>query len=228
VNNVTLWKEKMTNFKDSQYNYIAQQKIETLGVMSSNTWKSDPKRLGFTLARYKFVSKMLAGFDKVLEVGCGDAWASRVVKQTVNRLIVSDYDQSFIDGAKAMHSDEWPMEYMVHDFLNGPSTEKFDAIYLLDVFEHISPSLEMSFLRNIKLSLVETGVCIIGCPSLQSQDLIPLAKRDPGHINCKTGEDLRLVLSKEFSRVFLFGMNDENIHVSNSSMNFYNLCMCTA
>jgi SAM-dependent methyltransferase len=218
----------MTEFKDSQYNYIARQKIETLGVMASNTWKSDPKRLGFTLARYKFVSKMLAGFDNVLEVGCGDAWASRVVKQTVNRLVVSDYDQSFIDGAKARHSDEWPTEYMVQDFLNEPCLESFDAIYLLDVFEHISPALEISFLKNIQLSLVDNGICIIGCPSLQSQDLIPQEKRDPGHINCKTGEDLRSTLSKVFSRVFLFGMNDENIHVSNSSMNFYNLCVCTA
>lgn len=218
----------MTKFKDSQYDYIAMQKIETLGMMSSNTWKNDPKRLGFTLARYKFVSKMLCGFNNVLEVGCGDAWASRVVKQTVDRLVVSDYDQAFLDSAKAMHSDEWPLEYLELNLLHGPSKEKFDAIYLLDVFEHISPSLEMLFLKNIRLSLMEKGVCIIGCPSLQSQDLISLNKRDPGHINCKTGEDLRSVLSQVFSNVFLFGMNDENIHVSNSSMNFYNLCLCTA
>ena len=218
----------MTNFKDSQYDYIAKQEIESLGVMASNTWKMDPKRLGFTLARYKFVSKMVEGFDNVLEVGCGDAWASRVVKQVVNRLVVSDYDKSFVDSAKAGYSDDWPMEYMVQDFTKNPSAERFDAIYLLDVFEHISPSIESAFLKNIQISLADNGVCIIGCPSLQSQNLIALEKRDPGHINCKTGVDLRETLSEVFSRVFLFGLNDENIHVSNSSMNFYNLCVCIA
>lgn len=218
----------MTNFKDSQYDYIAKQEVESLGLMASNTWKTDPKRLGFTLARYKFVSKMVEGFDNVLEVGCGDAWASRVVKQAVNRLVVSDYDKSFVDSAKAGCSDDWPMEYMVQDFTQAPCAEKFDAIYLLDVFEHISPSIESAFLKNIQASLVDNGVCIIGCPSLQSQSLIAVEKRDPGHINCKTGVDLRLKLSQVFSRVFLFGLNDENIHVSNSSMNFYNLCVCIA
>ena len=218
----------MTNFKDSQYDYIARQEIESLGVMASNTWRNDPKRLGFTLARYKFVSKMLEGFENVLEVGCGDAWASRVVKQTVNRLVASDYDQSFIDTARENHSDKWPLEYAVHDFLNGQHEEKFDGIYLLDVFEHILPSTELTFLENIQMSLGKNGVCIIGCPSLQSQNLIPMEKRDPGHINCKTGEELRSTLSTVFSRVFLFGLNDENIHVSNSSMNFYNICVCIA
>ena len=49
------------------------------GRMTSHAWRDDPKRLGFTLARYKFVAKMLAGYEQVLEVGCGDGFASVVV-----------------------------------------------------------------------------------------------------------------------------------------------------
>ena len=45
---------------------------EKLGLMNSKVWSEDPKRLIFTLSRYKFVSKMFNGIDSVLEVGCGD------------------------------------------------------------------------------------------------------------------------------------------------------------
>ena len=44
--------------------------LEGLGVMSSDYWRRDPKRLVFTLARYKFVSKMLDGKESVAEIGC--------------------------------------------------------------------------------------------------------------------------------------------------------------
>jgi ubiquinone/menaquinone biosynthesis C-methylase UbiE len=60
--------------------------------MNNQVWNDDPRRLVFTLARYKFVSKMLSGKQRVLEVGCGDAFASRIVKQEVAELTVIDFD----------------------------------------------------------------------------------------------------------------------------------------
>ena len=35
--------------------------LEKFGLMNSNVWHQGPKRLAFTCARYKFVSKMLDG-----------------------------------------------------------------------------------------------------------------------------------------------------------------------
>ena len=46
---------------------------------------------------------------------------------------------------------------------------KQDAIFLLDVLEHIEPSDEDQFLKNISASLSKHGVCILGMPSLESQ-----------------------------------------------------------
>ena len=71
--------------------------LESFGYMSSQSWKDDPRALGFTLARYKFVAKMLSGIENILEIGCGDAFFSRVVKQEVKNLSVSDWDPIFID-----------------------------------------------------------------------------------------------------------------------------------
>jgi hypothetical protein len=57
--------------------------IERLGVMTSQAWYDDPRGLLFSLARYKFVAKALRGSKNVLEVGCGDAFHSRLVQQEV-------------------------------------------------------------------------------------------------------------------------------------------------
>ena len=56
--------------------YLIEQEIsagpEKLGLMSGSVWRDDPRRLVFSLARYKFTAKMLSGFGSVVEVGCGD------------------------------------------------------------------------------------------------------------------------------------------------------------
>ena len=61
--------------KESQYQFLLEREknLSNLGLMSSQVWQDDPKRLLFVLARYKFVAKMFSGMNKVLEVGCADA-----------------------------------------------------------------------------------------------------------------------------------------------------------
>jgi hypothetical protein len=54
-----------------------------LGLLKNWEWYDDPRRLLFSMARYKFVAKMLAGRKSVLEVGCGDAFCAPIVRQTV-------------------------------------------------------------------------------------------------------------------------------------------------
>ena len=67
--------------------------------MSGWVWIDDPKRLAFTLARYKFVSKMFAGLDRVLEVGCADGFGSRIVAQAVGKLTAVDFDAKLLESA---------------------------------------------------------------------------------------------------------------------------------
>jgi hypothetical protein len=51
--------------KEPQYHrmadYADDRGLETFGLMTSFAWNDDPKRLAFTLSRYKFVAKLLAG-----------------------------------------------------------------------------------------------------------------------------------------------------------------------
>ncbi|ASV06260.1 methyltransferase [Leptospira interrogans serovar Canicola] len=111
----------------------------------------------FTASRYKFVAKVLSGYDNVVEVGCGDGFCSRIVKQEVQRLTITDFDPLFIERFIDIQSDKWPIIAKVHDILKDSIKEDFDALYSLYVMEHIAPELEDVYLTNIKNSLTANG-----------------------------------------------------------------------
>jgi len=202
--------------------------LKKLGPMSNSTWFSDPRRLTFTLARYKFVSKMLVGKSRVGEIGCGDGFASRIVRQSVGSLLVSDVDPYFIEAFRRSQilGDPFEIEAVIHDILESPLPgPSFDAIYSLDVLEHIPAALEAGFLRNIVASLNQTGVAIIGMPSLESQTYASPDSAE-GHVNCKSGSALASTLEEFFHNVFIFSMNDEVVHTGFAPMAHYLLAVC--
>jgi 2-polyprenyl-3-methyl-5-hydroxy-6-metoxy-1,4-benzoquinol methylase len=201
------------------------QGFERLGVMSGWAYLDDPKRLAFTFARYKFVAKMLHGCARVLEVGCGDAFFSRVVRQEVEHLTAVDFDVDLIADARERHSDRWPIDLNVHDMLDGPVEGVFDGEYSLDVLEHIPAADEDRFLSNMVASLEPHGTLIIGMPSLQSQAYAS-AHSKIGHVNCKDQRDLKRLMQKYFHNVYAFSMNDEVVHTGYHAMAHYNLVLC--
>jgi 2-polyprenyl-3-methyl-5-hydroxy-6-metoxy-1,4-benzoquinol methylase len=197
-----------------------------LGLMTNQSYNEDPKRLLFTLARYKFVASMLRGAESVLEIGCADAFGTRLVQQTVNQVTASDFDLVFVDDARSRVNPNWPLNLIVHDLLQGPVQGGFDAAFCLDVLEHISASEEDQFLRNFVASLrPERSVAIIGMPSLESQAFASQQSRE-GHVNCKSGDELEAFLSKYFQYVFIFSMNDEVVHTGFRPMAHYLLALC--
>lgn len=219
-------RDKLDNVKTREPQYqreleiVKSQGLATLGLMTNQAWHDDPKHLLFTLSRYKFVSKMLQGRDNVLEVGCADAWATRIVVQAVKNLTATDFDPLFIEDVKRRMNPKWKFSARQHDMLKGPFPDKFGGIYALDVIEHISPSQESRFVKNMAGSLVPGGVMILGTPSLESQRYAsPPSKA--GHVNCKTGKGLVELMGKVFRNVFLFSMNDEVVHTGFSPMAHY-------
>ena len=197
-----------------------------LGVMHSHSWDIDPKHLLFSLSRYKFVAKMLAGRKNVLEVGCADAFPSRLVRQTVQKLTVTDFDPIWIAEAERRIRKPWDYAAKVHNMLEGPLSNEFDGVYALDVLEHIPSEQEARFLHNICASLTEDGVLILGTPSLQSQIYASEASKG-GHVNCKDGESLKASLLPFFRSAFVFSMNDEVIHTGFFPMANYLFVLCS-
>src|SRR3954451_77532 len=197
------------------------------GIMSNQTWRDDPRRLLFVLSRYKFVAKMLAGKRRVLEVGCADAFGTRLVQQEVGSVTACDFDPVFVDDARERRrAESWACEVVVHDILDGPvPPADFDAVYSLDVFEHIAPEKEDVFVGNLAKSVGRSGVAVIGSPSLQSQVYASPASK-AGHVNCKDGKAYRAVMERHFENVFLFSMNDEVVHTGFHPLAHYLFALC--
>jgi len=196
--------------------------------MSNWAYREDPRRLLFVLSRYKFAAKMLRGRQRVLEVGCGDAFATRLVQQEVPHVTAIDFDPIFIDDARERRDEKWPLDSRVHDILAGPVEPPeggFDGAYALDVLEHIPVEHEDAFVRNIALSLVRESVAIIGTPSLASHAHASAESR-AGHVNCKDEPGLRELLARYFAHVFVFSMNDEVVHTGYYPMANYLMALC--
>lgn len=203
--------------------------VTRLGLMTNQVWHDDPRRLAILLARYKFVAKMLSGAQDVLEVGCADAFGTRIVQQEVGQVTAIDFDPVFIADVEARRQNAWPLETGVHDMLSGPfptdAPRRFDGAYSLDVIEHIEQKDEGVFIGNLAESLTDTGVLIVGSPSLASQAYASPASKE-GHINCKTAEDLKALLMAHFANVFVFSMNDEVVHTGFYQMAHYYFALC--
>ena len=215
--------------REPQYNRCLEikekQGLTSLGLMTNQVWEDDPRRLTFLLARYKFVSKMLSGKKFVGELGCGDAFGTRIVMQSTDKVIAYDFDQVFVEDIRQRRSERWPVEAHFHDILEAPLPNKHDGIYSLDVIEHIPRVEEHSYLSNLCDSLTDDGVLIIGSPSFESQTYSSPPSKE-GHVNCKGGEELKALLKNYFENVFLFSMNDEVVHTGFTPMAHYLFVVC--
>ena len=216
-------------FREHQYDEIStleeEVRVASLGRMRNFDWHNDPRRLLFTLARYKFVSKMFDGYETVLEIGCGDAFATRIVQQTVKKVTATDFDPIFIEEIHDRRQHKWELDAHVHNMVLEPTQQSFDGIFSLDVLEHVQQSDEDAFLKNTCLSLKSHGALIIGMPSLESQTYASEGSKI-GHVNCKTGTNLRDLMKKYFHSVFMFSMNDEVVHTGFFPMAHYLFAVC--
>jgi SAM-dependent methyltransferase len=223
---------KKTKTVERQYQVHLDRKesfgLTPLGIEKSSAWRSDPRRLLFCLARYKFVAKMLSGAERVLEVGCGDGWPIPLVLQEVKQVHGIDIDPVFIDDMKErLEPSDGSCTFAIHDMLSGPLEPIFDAAYSLDVLEHIKTGIdEHLFLTNVGRSLKPGGVLIVGMPSLQSQVYASPGSKI-GHVNCKDAPDLKRLLQEYYDHVFMFSMSDEVVHTGFHPMAHYLLALCS-
>jgi len=194
----------------------------TMGPWTSSIWRHDPRHLLFMLARYKFASKLLAGRSRVLEVGCGDAFGTPVVLQTVGAVHGVDFEPLVLEDVRLRYSREGIpcATFEVHNMLDGPLSNVFDGAYSLDVIEHIQPDQERCFIDNICSSLSSEGMLIIGTPNITSREYASEGSL-VGHVNLKSAETIRTMLARRFRTVLVFSMNDEIVHTGFYPMAHY-------
>ena len=94
----------------------------------------------------------------------------------------------------------------------------------MDVLEHIEQSSETKLLQSLSKSLKNNGTLIVGIPSIESQPYAsPVSKAQ--HINCKSMYELKDLMKGYFQNVYMFGMNDEMLHVGYHHMCQYIFAM---
>jgi 2-polyprenyl-3-methyl-5-hydroxy-6-metoxy-1,4-benzoquinol methylase len=191
-----------------------------LGPWTSYSVLHDPKHLGFVLARYKFVAKMMQGRGRVMEVGSGDGIGLPVVAQAVKHLYCVDWDQRLLDGNARRLPHLANVDYVLADLNVASPNLTVEAAYWVDVLEHLDAGTEAAVLDHIIGCLPDQGVLLTGTPNkTASQYASPQSER--AHINLKTMEELRTMMQARFHNVFMFGMNDEVLHTGYAPMCHY-------
>ena len=202
------------------HQYRAQADRQYLGFHHSAAFAEDPRHLAFVLARYKFVAKMLQGYHSVLEIGCGDALGSTLVAQSVQQLTCSDAEAAPLEGRADNVWLRQKARIVQHDIVAAPLKERFDAVYALDVLEHIEPENEERALRHLVASSHEEGVIILGTPNVTASAYASRGSQI-AHVNLKSYEALKDLVGRFYRHVFMFGMNDEVLHTGFGPMCHY-------
>ena len=202
------------------------QFVESLkmGPWTSYSLLHDPRHICFVLSRYKFCAKMLEAKENVLEVGCGDAFGIPIVAQVVKRVLGVDSSDRLIKDNRSRLKKIKNIKFQVLNICRDVPAETFDAVYSIDVIEHLDPHLTQTFLANQCACLKEDGVCIVGTPNITAfkyaKDL-----NKAQHINNKSHGALRKEMERYFKNVFIFSMNDEVVHTGYGPMAHYLFAM---
>lgn len=196
-----------------------------LGRYTTQAYIQDPIRLSFITSRYKFCARLLTGVNTALEVGCGDGFGGGIVAQMVGELICTDINEELLAETRVKMGFIKNISFEYHDFRKAPYPSRVDAIYLIDVIEHIFPDEEPQFMANLALSLVEHGVCLIGTPNETADKYANEWSRE-GHVNLKSHKSLMELARNYFYNTFFFGMNDEMIHTGFAPMTHFMWALC--
>lgn len=191
-----------------------------LGPYSTYTLRADAKHLLFSLARYKFCAKMLAGRERLLEVGCGDALGMEIMLQECGQIMGVDTEPGIIEYNLKNNQHPGHLRFECRDIIDRPFKTEFDAAYSCDVLEHIAPEKEKTFIKNLAGALKEQGVCIVGTPNITASPYASKGSQEE-HINLKSHESLKNSLAEFFHNVFIFSMNDEVVHTGFHPMAHY-------
>ena len=116
---------------------IVKKEYSRLGNSTSYVWNNDPKRLGITLARYKFVSKMVDKKDHLLEVGCGAGRFTEVLLK-FSSIRLTSIDLSLAVEANSLNFPQDNYHRIVQaDLMRLPFKKmQYDIVICLGVIQH--------------------------------------------------------------------------------------------
>ncbi len=218
---------------DHEKAWLGGSKGLYLGDYYAYTVKKDLKHVGFTLSRYKFVSKLVAYREKihVLELGCNEGLGAEMIRQNTDmeRYVGVDLDEKAIEWNRNNFDEKFL--FIDDNFFDNVELKdgeyKSDLVVSLDVIEHIEPIMEDKFLEIIRKNTKDEGVAVIGTPNITMSPYASEASKI-GHINLYDHRRLYELANRYFNNVFLFSMNDEIVYTGFDAMACYIFAVCTS
>ncbi|MDC8006281.1 class I SAM-dependent methyltransferase [Aureisphaera galaxeae] len=114
------------------------------------------------------------GSKRVLDIGCGLGWSSYEFSKHFDKAQVTGIDLSpvLVETASKLFQNK-NLNYSVFDVTQSlPEGDKYDAIIMIDVYEHIPVANRSDFHNGLKNLLAEQGRLILACPSKYHQDYL--------------------------------------------------------
>ncbi|MBC8488892.1 MAG: class I SAM-dependent methyltransferase [Bacteroidetes bacterium] len=150
--------------------------------------------------RNKIVMKYLnyTPGQKILDLGCGDGYFTANLKDRLPEALIvgADYYLRALRFAKIM-TDDAP--YVAASAVSlSFKKESFDAIFLLDVIEHIDKHDREKALNQAFMVLKPGGVIIITVPS----NKLPVISMHYDHFD---RDNLKMLMQKHFTEVNIYG-----------------------
>ncbi len=190
----------------------------SIGPHSSYQLHHTPRRILFSLSRYKFAAKLIGEKKKVLELGCSDGLGTHLLAEFNEEVLGVDFDREVIDWSKANVKTK-NVRFLCDDFL-GKTYGAFDAVIAFDVIEHIYQRNEKNFFQTLCRNLIIDGICIVGTPNITASKYSGKIVND-AHVNLYSAERLKKTMENYFNNVFMLGSNDEVIHTGFPPMSQY-------
>ena len=154
--------------------------------------------------RYLF-AKPWATDKQVLDIACGEGYGSHLLSQTAARVVGVDVDPETIQHASTTYRRK-NLEFCLGDCAGIPidGQHVFDVVVSFETMEHLSPTPQIAFLREVKRLLNPDGVFLVSSPNKRLYSAAS-GTENPFHRQEYDVEELRLLLQNHFQHVRLLG-----------------------
>jgi len=169
---------------------------------SDEYWRGSLRILKWFEHRFKIISYEISKAKVVVELGCGLAHSSRVIRAMNPHAFIIAIDISDVASrrAKELYGNDYMLQFIVGDACSIPlRSNSVDAIVSIELYEHLENPLRM--LSEVYRVFRGKGTALIATPNARSLSAIIrrdkwIELRDDTHVSLTTPEQLRKNLVK--------------------------------